>query len=97
MCIRDRDIIVFRLWQSRNIRIMEVSAIMFPVSLRLLPVSVLQMCIRDSYTTDRDEIEEIAKREVRDKYKPELASLPQNIEQYDVCLLYTSIPTESAA
>ena len=36
------------------------------------------------YTTDRDEIEEIAKREVRDKYKPELASLPQNIEQYDV-------------
>ena len=31
-----------------------------------------------------DEIEEIAKREVRDKYKPELASLPQNIEQYDV-------------
>ena len=25
-----------------------------------------------------------AEREVRDKYKPELASLPQNIEQYDV-------------
>lgn len=36
------------------------------------------------YTTDRDEIEEVAKRQVRDKYKPELASLPKNIEQYDV-------------
>ena len=36
------------------------------------------------YTTDRDEIEEVAKREVYDKYKPELASLPENIEQYDV-------------
>lgn len=36
------------------------------------------------YTTDRDEIEEVAKREVRDKYKPELTSLPQNMEQYDV-------------
>ena len=36
------------------------------------------------YTTDRDEIEEVAKREVHDKYKPELASLPQNMEQYDV-------------
>ncbi|MCE8621481.1 flavodoxin [Bacteroides fragilis] len=36
------------------------------------------------YTTNRDEIEEVAKREVRDKYKPRLASLPQNMEQYDV-------------
>ena len=36
------------------------------------------------YTTNRDEIEEVAKREVRDKYKPGLASLPQNMEQYDV-------------
>lgn len=36
------------------------------------------------YTTDRDEIEEVAKREVRDKYKPKLASFPKNIEQYDV-------------
>lgn len=31
------------------------------------------------YTTNRDEIEEVAKREVRDKYKPRLASLPQNM------------------
>ena len=36
------------------------------------------------YTTNRDEIEEVAKREIRDKHKPELASLPQNMEQYDV-------------
>ncbi|WP_431422060.1 flavodoxin [Bacteroides hominis] len=36
------------------------------------------------YTTDRDEIEEVAKREVRDKHTPKLASLPPNMEQYDV-------------
>lgn len=42
------------------------------------------------YTTDRDEIEEVAKREVRDKHKPELVSLPQNIEQYG--MIYIGSP-----
>ena len=36
-----KDTTVFRLWQSRNIPIMEVSGIMYPVSSPLLPVSEL--------------------------------------------------------
>ena len=36
------------------------------------------------YTSDNNELEELAKQQVQDKYKPELVSLPQNLEQYDI-------------
>lgn len=36
------------------------------------------------YTTDSNELEELAKRQVQEKYKPELVSFPQNLEQYDI-------------
>lgn len=34
------------------------------------------------YTTDREEIEEVAKKEVHEKYCPELKSLPDSIDTY---------------
>lgn len=50
----------------------------------LTGADLFELKLKVPYTTDRDEIEEVAKREVHDKYKPELASLPKDIEQYDV-------------
>lgn len=38
----------------------------------------------EPYTRNRDEIEEVAKREVREGVRPELKALPENMEQYDV-------------
>lgn len=51
---------------------------------QLTGADVFELKLKIPYTTDRDGIEEVAKREVRDKHKPELASLPENMEQYDV-------------
>lgn len=42
------------------------------------------------YTRDRDEIEEVAKREVREGVQPPLKALPENLEQYDV--IYVGSP-----
>jgi len=42
------------------------------------------------YTRDRHEIEEVAKREVREGYQPPLKEMPQNLAQYDV--IYVGSP-----
>lgn len=51
---------------------------------------VFELQLATPYTRDRDEIEEVAKREVRDGVQPKLKALPENLEQYDV--IYVGSP-----
>lgn len=51
---------------------------------------VFELLPATPYTRDRDVIEEVAKREVREGYQPPLEALPANLEQYDV--IYVGSP-----
>lgn len=51
---------------------------------------VFELQLATPYTRDREEIEEVAKREVRDGVQPKLKTLPENLEQYDV--IYVGSP-----
>ena len=51
---------------------------------------VFDLQLATPYTRDRDEIEEVAKREVRDGVQPKLKALPENLKQYDV--IYVGSP-----
>lgn len=51
---------------------------------------VFELLPATPYTRDRDEIEEVAKREVREGFQPPLKGMPQNLAQYDV--IYVGSP-----
>lgn len=51
---------------------------------------VFELQLATPYTRDRDKIEEVAQREVRDGVQPKLKTLPENLEQYDV--IYVGSP-----
>lgn len=56
----------------------------------LVGADLFELVPAEPYTRNRDEIEEVSEREIREGYQPKLAAMPENLEQYDV--IYVGSP-----